>query len=275
MAYHAGELEVQRRAGEEDLAARLLRGVRTELPDPARDFLEAQRLLVVASIHGDDVWASILHGPPGFVTTPDERTVLAQADDPRIMPGPVGLLALEPATRRRMRVNGHGEHTPAGLRVGTEQVYSNCPKYIQRREIVAEEEEAPRHTATESTALSHDDRALIARADTFFIASAAHGGADASHRGGSPGFVTTDGNRLTFPDYTGNSMYMSLGNLVANPRIGLLFLDFETGDTLQLTGAAELELEPRAVHVTVERAVRTPGALPYRWVLLERSRFNP
>jgi hypothetical protein len=70
-------------------------------------------------------------------------------------------------------------------------------------------------------------------------------------------------------------MYGTLGNLLANARIGLLFLDWETGDTLQLTGAAEIDLASRAVRVTIERAIRTANALPLRWVLLERSRFNP
>ncbi len=274
MGYHAGELAVQSRTGEADMAARLMRGMRDELPDGARDFLAAQPLLVVASVDGDDVWASLLHGRPGFIDTPDEHTVLVAATAPRITAGPVGLLALEPATRRRMRVNGQGELTPDGLRVTTEQVYSNCPKYIQKRVIVGERR-AQSRTAAEQRGLTDQDRALIEAADTFFVATAAEGGADASHRGGSPGFVEVDGDRLRFPDYTGNSMYMSLGNLVANPRIGLLFVDFDNGDTLQLTGAAELAFEPRAVHVTVERAIRTPAASPYRWALLERSRFNP
>jgi hypothetical protein len=88
-------------------------------------------------------------------------------------------------------------------------------------------------------------------------------------------FVRVEGDRVTFPDYPGNSMYMTLGDLLEHPRIGLLFLDWETGDTLQLTGAAELDLDAREVNVTVERAIRTPAAVPYRWVLLERSRFNP
>jgi predicted pyridoxine 5'-phosphate oxidase superfamily flavin-nucleotide-binding protein len=152
-------------------------------------------------------------------------------------------------------------------------VYSNCPKYIQRREIVGLE--AGGGEPASSAHLTQADRELIAAADTFFVATAAHGGADASHRGGSPGFVTVGDDRLTFPDYPGNNMYGTLGNLLANPRIGLLFLDWETGDTLQLTGSAELEFEPRAVHVAIERATRTPNAVPLRWVLLERSRFNP
>jgi predicted pyridoxine 5'-phosphate oxidase superfamily flavin-nucleotide-binding protein len=165
-----------------------------------------------------------------------------------------------------MRVNGTAIPTATGFAVVADEVYSNCPKYIQRREIAG---------PAAATRVAVSDRELIDTADTFFVATFAHGGADASHRGGTPGFVRTDGDRLTFPDYPGNNMYGTLGNLLANPRIGLLFLDWETGDTLQLTGAAEVDPDSRAVTVTVERSIRTPNALPLRWVLLERSRFNP
>ena len=263
MRYHGGELEVQRRAGGEEIAARLLRGVAQELPYAAREFLEDQPMLIVASIVGDDVRADLLHGPPGFISTPDERTVHVSG---RPFEGPVGLLALEPATRRRMRVNGNATPTATGFAVSAGEVYSNCPKYIQRREIAG-----PARVG----GVRISDRKLIETADTFFVATAAHGGADASHRGGSPGFVTVTGDRLRFPDYPGNNMFGTLGNLLANPRVGLLFLDWETGDTLQITGGAEVDPGTRAVHVAIERAIRTPNALPLRWVLLERSRFNP
>ena len=263
MRYHGGELEVQRRAGGEKIAARLLRGVADELPYAAREFLEDQPMLIVASTDGEDVRADLLHGAPGFISTPDEFTVHVAG---KPYEGPVGLLALEPATRRRMRVNGNATPTAAGFAVRAEEVYSNCPKYIQRREIAG---------PAIAGGIQVSDRELIESADTFFVATFAHGGADASHRGGSPGFVRMDGDRLTFPDYPGNNMYGTLGNLLANPRIGLLFLDWETGDTLQLTGAAEVDPDSRAVTVTIERSIRTPGALPLRWVLLERSRFNP
>jgi predicted pyridoxine 5'-phosphate oxidase superfamily flavin-nucleotide-binding protein len=261
--YHSGELEVQARAGGSEIAAKLLRGVRDELPYAASAFLADQPMLIVASLDGDDVRADLLHGAPGFISTPDAHTVHVAG---RPFQGPVGLLGLEPATRRRMRVNGTATPTATGFAVRAGEVYSNCPKYIQRREIAGP-------ALTGGAPVS--DRALIEAADTFFVATAAHGGADASHRGGSPGFVALDGDRLTFPDYPGNNMFGTLGNLLANPRIGLLFLDWETGDTLQITGQAELEFEPRQVHVTIERAIRTPNALPLRWLLLERSRFNP
>ena len=94
-----------------------------------------------------------------------------------------------------------------------------------------------------------------------------------------------DERRLSFPDYAGNTMFMTLGNLAANPRAGLLFLDWERGDTLQLSGRAVVDWSPeraaalpgaeRVVDFEVDAVVRAPRALPLRWALEERSRFNP
>jgi predicted pyridoxine 5'-phosphate oxidase superfamily flavin-nucleotide-binding protein len=296
--YHAGELEVQLRAGEAEIGQRLLRGIRSELPEVAQAFLAQQRLLLVASTDPEGrVWCSVLSGPAGFVRAADERTVAVAArphdGEPlaralAAAPAPVGLLAIEPATRRRMRVNGTAEPVDGGLRVRTEQVYSNCPKYIARRAIAAEAvADGPAPQVERRQALGDADRRLIAHADTFFIATAApDGSADASHRGGSPGFVAVhDARSLSFPDYAGNSMYMTLGNLAANPRAGFLFADWDSGDTLQLSGRASVDWSPeraasvpgaqRLVDFAVGRVIRTTAALPHRWALQERSRFNP
>jgi uncharacterized protein len=295
--YHDGQRAVQRRAGGTVTAERLERGMRSELPDVAREFLAGLRLLFAGSTDPDGrVWCSLLTGPAGFVSTPDERTLAISArpaeHDPLARalvdgPAPVGLLGIEPQTRRRMRVNGTAELFPRGLWVTAEQVFSNCPKYIARRDVEAEAEPVAPRGAEHRTALNEADRRLIAAADTFVIATAGpHGSADASHRGGSPGFLAVhDDRRLSFPDYAGNNMYLTLGNIAANPRAGLLLVDWTTGDTLQLSGRATVDWSPeraaarpgaqRVVDFAVERVLRTAGALPLRWVLEERSRFNP
>ena len=98
-------------------------------------------------------------------------------------------------------------------------------------------------------ALTAKQQDWIQKADTFFVATAhPFRGADASHRGGQPGFVAVvDAQTLIWPDYSGNMMFNTLGNIVSNPKSGLLFLDFDTGRTLQLTGAAEIVWEPAEV----------------------------
>ncbi len=295
--YHDGQLAVQRRAGGRATAERIERGISAELPDVAREFLGGLRLLFAASSDPDGrVWCSVLSGAPGFVGTPDERTVAVAARpgaaDPLARtlaggPAPVGLLGIEPQTRRRMRVNGIGELGERGLHLRTERVFSNCPKYIARRDVDLTASAPAPGPVEERERLTADDRRQLAAADTFVIATAARdGSAEASHRGGTPGFVAVhDDHRLSFPDYTGNSMFLTLGNLTANPRAGLLFLDWDSGDTLQLTGRAVVDWSPerasgipgaeRVVDFRVEHVVAASRALPLRWVLEERSRFNP
>ncbi|MDF2712917.1 MAG: pyridoxamine 5-phosphate oxidase-related FMN-binding protein [Nonomuraea muscovyensis] len=292
---HEGELTVQRRAGFTGSGWGSA-GVRAAVPAVAAEFLARQRLLVIAAADGDGaLWASPLTGPPGFAAAPDERTVvvdrLPAAGDP--LAGlfdeehDVGMLALEPGSRRRMRVNGRARRDGSGLRVRTEQVYANCPKYIQTRTPDGDgTPEGPR-TVARSGEVAEDQLRWIAGADTFFVATSAPGkGADASHRGGAPGFVRVTGaRRLTWPDYAGNAMFMTLGNLELDPRCGLLFLDWEGGRALHLTGRARVDWDPeraaavpgaqRLVDFDVERVVEVAGALPQRWTFGGYSRFNP
>jgi hypothetical protein len=285
--------------GEADRADRGLAGIRPEIPPVAAEFLAAQRILALGGRDARErVWCSLLAGPPGFARAGDPRTVDVAArpapGDPLAEPlaaGPaqVGLLAIEPQTRRRMRINGTAEPTGDGLRVRTEAVFANCPKYIQTRTV---DDGAGPHAAapprrSASAALTAAQQAFVARADTFFVASAHPGGAaDASHRGGAPGFVAVrDGSSLSWPDYTGNSMYMTLGNLELDPRAGLLFVDWDRGATLQLTGRARVDFSPeraaavpgahRIVDFAVDEVVELDGRPLAAWHLKERSRFNP
>ena len=295
--FHAGEREVQARAGVREMAERVGRGIHPELWPAAEAFLAQQRLVVLGAADGAGaVWATALAGPPGFVLPIDEHTVHVAAapgpDDPLagLRDGdPVGLLAIDVGTRRRVRVNGRVERpAPGWLVVHVRQAYGNCPKYIQMRDVEA----LPSAGATVPGVhrygeLTEAQRAWIAAADTFFIATLhPEGGADASHRGGSPGFVRVeDGRRLAFPDYAGNTMFNTLGNLAADGRAGLLFVDWETGATLQLTGRAEIDWSPQAaaqltgaervVRFEVAAVVETQGALPLRGRLVEPSPFNP
>ncbi len=127
-------------------------------------------------------------------------------------------------------------------------------------------------------------RVAIAEADTFFLATAdADGNADASHRGGNPGFVEVlSPTRLRWPDYRGNSMFMTLGNIAIDPRCGILVPNWTTGGSLQLTGTAELSWKPDtfaagaqcSIEFTVTEVVDT-AAGPLRWGPAELSPVNP
>jgi uncharacterized protein len=161
-----------------------------------------------------------------------------------------------------------------------DEAFGNCPKYIQRRLPVARLEPPPDPKERTAAALDERGRALVQAADTLFIASMhPQRGADASHRGGRPGFlnVAADGASLSFPDYPGNRMFQTLGNLTVEPRAGLLFVDWDTGATLQLTGRAAVvwDGEERRVTFAIDEIRERERAMPARWQLIEPSRLNP
>ncbi|MDG4863585.1 pyridoxamine 5'-phosphate oxidase family protein, partial [Streptomyces sp. T-3] len=201
----------------------------------------------------------------------------------------VGMIAIEPATRRRMRINGTSGPTGRGLRVTPDQVIANCPKYLQKRDFTllpqAEwQAGAPRQR---TTGLSTAQQLAVSTADTFFVSTASPAGdADASHRGGNPGFVQVlSPTHLRWPDYIGNAMFLTLGNLELHPEAGLVFPDWETGSMLQLTGTARTNWDTderaripgaqRLVDFFVTGVQETPNALPLRWSEPGYSRFNP
>jgi predicted pyridoxine 5'-phosphate oxidase superfamily flavin-nucleotide-binding protein len=284
--FHEGERAVQRRAGVERTADQVGRNIMSSIPPEFGEFLRAQPFVVVASQDDDGrVWAALIVGGVGFATVVDDQHVLL-ATEP--FAGRVGILAIDFNTRSRIRLNGTAEPTPEGVLVTVDEAFGNCPKYIQRR-LPVERLEPPRQpTRSTGTALDARQRSLITDADTFFIASLhPQRGADASHRGGRPGFVevSDDGTRLRFPDYTGNRMFQTLGNLTSDPRTGLLFVDWDSGHTLQLTGRArivwdedEVTAHPgaeRLVDVEIEEIREVERAMPARWTLIEPSRLNP
>lgn len=288
--YHAGSRAVQDRAGVRELADHVGRSVGEGIKPVAAAFLELQPLLVLGAADPPTgrVWAAPLTGTPGFVrATGPRRIAVAGGTSPTVPLAtalatpdtPVGTIALDPRTRRRMRLNGRLRPTERGFAIDADRVFANCPKYLQRREsretVAGRTPGRPAH----GTALTPAQQDFVRSADTFFVATVHDTGADASHRGGNPGFVRADSPReLSWSDYPGNAMFLTLGNLVADPRAGLLFLDWETGTTLQLTGEAHPEFTPdgeRRVRFILTEAVETPSALPLRWSPPEYSPANP
>jgi len=283
--FHAGEIEIQRRAGVRESARRVGRIIAAGLPEGIEELLASHRLAVAASVDGRGrVHASVLDGPAGFLERVDGEllrvaarlpaaSVLARdlAERPEL-----GLLAFDPARRRRLRINGRALALPDGLLVGVEQAYGNCTKYIQRRRLVAEAAPAASGAERVAARLSPAQAAAIAAADTFFVASChPEAGADASHRGGRPGFVEVRSpDRLAFSDYAGNTMFNTLGNLLVHPRLALLFLDFASGDALEVAGVARVAAD-RTVDVAIDEVRETPAACSLRFELVEPSPVNP
>lgn len=300
--FHEGELAVQEQVGVQYMASRVGRGIKSTIPSIAAHFLQAQPFIIVASTDLQGyLWASILSGEPSFMTVLDEQTLhinaLPMKGDPLLAnlstTQYIGSIAIEFESRRRMRLNGSVELLNDGFLIYTEEVYSNCPKYIQARVIkdLMVHEDIPNHAevmqARVTKKLSTEQIEWIRQADTFFIASAhIDGRADASHRGGNKGFVHVEDNgRLIWPDYAGNMMYNTLGNIATNSHVGLLFLDFERNRSLQLTGLAEIiwDQDQISQYAGAERLVafepiqiiEQQNAFPFSWEFQSFSSANP
>ncbi|SCF01432.1 pyridoxamine 5'-phosphate oxidase family protein [Micromonospora mirobrigensis] len=259
-------------------------------------FIRQQRLVALSGRDAEGaVWCTVLTGDEGFVEPVDDRTIVVHALPPPgdplrdafVQPGSFGMVVLSPPTLRRVKVAGTARREGDGLVLRTEQVLGNCPKYLQMRTVIDDSAARAAPLATVARELSADQQAMVRSADTFFIGSHAAGhGADANHRGGLPGFVAVTGPRsLSWPDYLGNSFFMTLGNIQLDPRCGLAFLDWETGRTLQLSGTASINWDqPRArefpgarrlIEFETSHVVDIERASRLRWQLLGRSRFNP
>jgi len=297
--YHEGEQALQARLGLRDKLERIGRRViRDYMPEEHRTFFGQLPWLLVGSLDANRrPWASVVTGAPGFIASPDPYTLLVRASphpgdtlaDHLRVQAPIGLLGLELHTRRRNRMNGRVTRiAEGGFEVRVDQAFGNCPKYINRKWF--EPRAVPGDTGAPLVAdrLNEPARRLIERADTFFIASSCLRGAgrrygvDVSHRGGRPGFVRLEADgSLAIPDYVGNFAFNTLGNIEQDGRAGLLFIDFDNGDLLQLTGYASIDWdapESRSV-ASVQRLVRVrptdlrllPGRFPFVAAALDAS----
>ncbi|QDF99573.1 flavin-nucleotide-binding protein [Azoarcus sp. DD4] len=305
-AFHAGERLLQERVGKAGQMAEIgARVIRDHMPEQHRSFFAQLPFVVLAAADAQGrPCATLLAGVPGFVSSPDSRSlrIAALPGDTDPLAGAirvgamVGLLGLEPPTRRRNRMNGRVSAVDeGGFSVEVRESFGNCPKYIQARsaEFVGGgvEPAAPVPIDPADPLL----RRVVGAADTLFIATAhpaaaddtaAIYGADVSHRGGKPGFVrwsqAADGGvTLTLPDFAGNNFFNTLGNIVLDPRVGLLFVDVDgaggdgVADLIHFAGMAEIVEDgpevaafagaQRLLRIHVERAALRRRALPLRW----------
>ncbi|WP_223879263.1 2Fe-2S iron-sulfur cluster-binding protein [Chitinimonas arctica] len=272
------------------------RVIRRFMPDQHRQFYPQLPFIVAGSVDSAGrPWATLIEGRPGFISSPDATTLrlggLPGRGDPvhaSIQAGaPLGLLGIELHTRRRNRMNGLVAASDAeGFTVTVGQAFGNCPQYIQLRAFDFIREPGSHYAGEVETldALDTEASALIAAADTFFVASYFPGdedqplpSVDVSHRGGRPGFVRVEGQVLSIPDFAGNMHFNTLGNLLLTPRAGMVFVDFASGDLLQLSGTTEIVFDgpevaafqgaERIWRLRVERVVRRRAVLALRWRL--------
>lgn len=300
--FHDGEIAVQERVGERHIARRHGAAISTRIIPGALPFLVRQRLLAVSAA-GDDrqLWTSVWLGAPGFVASADGQQVSiltslmeVSPDDPvlaRVAVGrDLGILAIDLASRRRLRINGSIEAISADrIDILVRDSVPNCAKYIQRRDRHDVSPTPSRGGSTQSgRVVDEERRALIERADTAFVGSVhPTRGADASHRGGVPGFIrVVDAATLRVPDYPGNSMFMTLGNFAIDPRASLAALDFESGRIVSFSGSARLRFDGedpahptggtgRYWELSLREWVQFDLPQTVSWRLLETSPYNP
>ena len=298
--YHEGERAVQQLAGEVSIADHNGVVIVATILNGARPFLQKLSMAVLASVDAEGwPWSSVVVGESGFIHADDAVSVSFDIPPGKRDPTDplwdniaantaLGMLFIELQSRRRYRINGRVQHVDEqGIQVAVREAYPNCPKYIQRRQLRAMDSDTVPALLGEGRALDDAVRALLGGADTVFVASNhAQTGADASHRGGSPGFIAISGNALRIPDYPGNSLFNTFGNLAVDPRVGLCVPDFDGQRMLQLVGRARVlfgQDDPgqltggtgRFWEIDVERWLlrRMPRRL--EWEYLDASPFNP
>ncbi len=295
--WHQGETALQQSVGvDEQMAYIGTRAIRSSLLEQHRAFFAAIPFVVMGSVDRDgDPWATLRAGKPGFLCSPNSARLVATMERDFSDPAEEGmdegdgiaLLGIDLSKRRRARLNGAIRRSSSSVfTIVVAQSFGNCPKYIQLREPTFSRDPSLPCPLPPVSMATPDARTvdLIRHADTFFVASyvtRADGGrdVDVSHRGGNAGFVHVDKDGiLSIPDFSGNSFFNTLGNLVLNPKAGLVFIDFETGDLVQLSGTTEVILDSpdlatfegaeRFWRFTPRRIVFRAQAVPLHWMFL-------
>lgn len=302
LPFHSGEIAVQARLGIDGkmlaIGQRVIRGF---MPEQHQRFYEQLPMILVGSVDVDgQPWASVLWGTQGFIRALSPTTLYVAArphgGDPfeaALQSGAaLGMLGIELQTRRRNRVNGRvTELVEGGFILSVEQTVGNCAKYIQTRELESSGASLGTPALEKMSALDAEAVGLIADTDTLFIASHVAGagnasGCDVSHRGGRPGFIVVEGERqLLVPDYAGNGLFMTIGNLQLDARAGLLIIDFASGDLLSIAGRVEVLWDAkefshlpgaeRAWRFHIDQVVRSRETFPLRWRFGSWSPYLP
>ncbi len=300
--FHQGELEVQQKTGEVLTATSNSRIISDTIPNRVDSFIDDQTMAIVSSIDDtNNIWVSVLSGKTGFTTVlhPNvisfDRTKILSTQSDIFYKNikekkEFGSLFIELSTRRRFRINGTAKIDKKTIEVLIQESYANCPKYIQQRVLNLPNHFEPLNTAIrKGITLNPSIKDWIKQADTFFIGSKSNDNKlDASHRGGNKGFIEITANTLKIPDYKGNSMYNTLGNIHQTSKAGILFIDFEKGNTLQLTGTSSILFDQnsnndslktggtgRYLLFTAKEWIITKNHHQINWKFLSNSPFNP
>ncbi len=266
--FHTGELAAQMRAGVAvNFEAEASKFIRPYFLQQHQTFYQQLPFIVIGACDEKRrPWASVLTGERGFVVAQDEyhlsinsRLIVGDALESALVAGAsVGLLGIEFDTKRRNRANGQLTNTShENIQFKVKHSYGNCPQYISARngQLIANRKGGKIERACR---LTQAMQAWLSGTDSLFIATSNGQAAlensctqdlgksldevDASHRGGVPGFVKViSDTKIVLADYRGNNFFNSIGNLLLNPKIGLLLIDYKTSSQLQITGTARVD----------------------------------
>ena len=300
--FNKGEIMLQQHAGAREMADRISTAITNRIIPGAVAFIENQQMAVVSSLDEERrLWVSLLHGESGFIHIPDPGEITFNLRDGIVdsndillknlqANSPMAALFIELSTRRRFKVNGQGELQGDQIHFTIREALGNCPKYIQRRIFHPTTANPSPATTTSGNSLGTAQIDQIKNADTLFVGSQGdQGRMGVNHRGGKKGFVEIlEDGTLKIPDYIGNNLFSTLGNIITNEKTGLLFIDFENGRTLQLTGRGEVLLD-QAADSDVEKSMGTGRFWLFKtdqwiqteiekkgdWEFLDASPYNP
>ena len=296
--FHDGEHLIQDQLGvREALAPFAERVIRDHIVEQHSSFYAQLPMLNIGALdETGQPWATASFGKPGFVSSPDGKTLSVEseillASELNLQADrtdKIAILGLQPYTRRRNRLNGHVvSRTQRGFSIAVDQSFGNCPQYIQKRALEWRVAQLADRTIRSNEGISNDIALEIRSSDTFFIASRTkvinddpRHGVDVSHRGGRPGFVGIDGDTLFFPDFRGNNYFNTLGNIASYSRVGLFFPNFETGNAVFVAGEAQIIWDDervasfngaqRIVEVKIKRSLMVSNALPLKGKYIEQ-----
>lgn len=256
--FHDGQLAVQSITGEKEIAKMRIPMIKDAIHPRSIPFIEYQLLAFPGSEDIDgNIWLSLIVGKRGFIKIPsiheinfDLSKVISNKNDvffKNIETKPTtGMLFHDAERRARYRVWGTAQKKENQLVFNIKMGYPSCPKHIQREVFKSPKVKDNLNVISKrGSILNSSEKKWIASAHTFFIATQTKkGDIESSHRGGNPGFIKIlESGLLRVPDYLGNSMFSTLGNIYENQKAALLFVDYTKGITLQLTGKATLQFD--------------------------------
>ncbi len=303
--YHSGELAAQHKAGTRGAAIELAEVMTDSLSFSSNHdaFLAARRFSVLTNVEADSghVWVTPLFGKKGDLKAISENEIIISGgcipvDDVINLcqsGTPLSLLAIDLNQHRRLRINGVAkapiDSVSNALTFNVREFSPNCPKYINKRTIIVDANGAEpinsEAVREKRTRLSESDQAFITAMDTLWIGSYAPDiGADTNHRGGKPGFIrVTSPTTIEWPEYRGNGMFFTSGNLEVNDKAGVTLIDFESGSFIQMTGHGYVDWQhngsyegaTRVIKYHIEKLVRVDQATTHRWERLDFSPYNP